>query len=87
VLQPEVLLGDDVAPRQLVRVLAECGPASPDAVIWPPDRRLTPKLRSFIEFVVAVCRLGRSDEGGEGCGWLYVALQQQEQVRQGIDLI
>src|SRR6185437_3849818 len=53
VMQPEVLLAEDLAAGRLVRVLPEHQPlARPMHLVYLPDRRLTPKLRSFIDFVV-----------------------------------
>lgn len=54
VMQPEVLLSEDLAAGRLVRVLPEHQPlARPMHLVYLPDRRLTPKLRSFIDFVEA----------------------------------
>ena len=53
ILQPEDLLRDDVAAGRLVRVLADYEtPALPTHIVFSQDRRPTPKLRSFIDFVV-----------------------------------
>ncbi|MEP6494234.1 MAG: LysR family transcriptional regulator [bacterium] len=52
-MQPEVLLADDVAAGRLVAVLsAYTPPARPMYLVYLPDRRATPKLRSFIDFIV-----------------------------------
>lgn len=54
IMQPEVLLTDDIAAGRLQRVLADYDPPSrPMHLVYPADRRPTPKLRSFIDFVVA----------------------------------
>lgn len=54
VLQPEALLSADVAAGRLVRLLPEYQlPSRPMHVVYLPDRRLSPKLRSFVDFVVA----------------------------------
>jgi len=54
IMQPEVLLADDVASGRLVRILADYDPPSrPMHLVYLKDRRPTPKLRSFIDFVVA----------------------------------
>lgn len=59
VMQPEILLEDDLKAGRLLRVLPDYQAASrPMHVVYLPDRRLTPKLRSFIDFVVA--RFGES---------------------------
>jgi len=53
-LQAEDMLHDDLASGRLVRVLPDYeGPSLPMYILFSPDRRLTPKLRSFIDFVVA----------------------------------
>ncbi|HEY9130337.1 MAG TPA: LysR family transcriptional regulator [Dyella sp.] len=53
IMQPEVLLADDVAAGRLTRVLPACEPPSrPMHLIYPADRRPTAKLRCFIDFVV-----------------------------------
>ena len=54
VMQPEALLSADVAAGRLVRVLPEHQLAQrPMHIIYPPDRRVSPKVRSFVDFVVA----------------------------------
>ena len=53
VLQPAILLEADVRAGRLVRLL--CGyelPSRPMHVVYLPDRYRSPKLRSFVEFVV-----------------------------------
>jgi DNA-binding transcriptional LysR family regulator len=53
IMQPEVLIGDDVASGRLVRLLSEYElPWRPMHIVYVADRRPTPKLRSFIDFVV-----------------------------------
>lgn len=55
--QPLVLLADDIRSRRLVRVLPDYElPTRPMHLVYLPDRRPTPKLRTFIDFVLA--RLG-----------------------------
>jgi DNA-binding transcriptional LysR family regulator len=57
--QPSVLLDDDLHSGRLVRVLPNYHlPARPMHLIYLPDRRPTPKLRTFIDFVLE--RLGPS---------------------------
>lgn len=52
IMQPEVLLAEDLRVGRLQRVLPDYEAASrPMHVVYLPDRRLTPKLRSFIDFV------------------------------------
>lgn len=53
IMQPEWLVTDDIAAGRLVRVLSRYEPASrPTHVVYLPDRRLSLKLRSFIDFLV-----------------------------------
>jgi DNA-binding transcriptional LysR family regulator len=55
--QPSVLVDEDLRDGRLVRVLPEHDlPALPIHLVYLPDRRPTPKLRTFIDFVLA--RLG-----------------------------
>lgn len=54
-LQPCELVRDELAAGRLIEVLPEYPiPTRPFHVLYAPDRRMTPKLRSFIDFVVAV---------------------------------
>jgi len=54
IMQPEVLLADDVAAGRLVALLPGYEPpARPVHLVYLPDRRVTPKLRSFVDFIVA----------------------------------
>jgi len=53
VLQPEVLLAREIASGELVPVLDDFLPdGAPVHLIYPRDRRATPKLTSFIDFVI-----------------------------------
>jgi DNA-binding transcriptional LysR family regulator len=53
ILQAEDMLRDDLASGRLVRVLPDYeAPSRPMHILFAPDRRPTPKLRSFIDFVV-----------------------------------
>jgi DNA-binding transcriptional LysR family regulator len=53
VLQPEVLLGDDVAAKKLVQLLPSWTHAErPMHLLYQRDRHATPKLQRFIEFVL-----------------------------------
>jgi DNA-binding transcriptional LysR family regulator len=53
VMQPEVLLADDVAAGRLVEILADyLPPSKPMHVLYLPDRQQVPKLRAFIDFVL-----------------------------------
>ena len=53
-LQPTPLVRDGVKAGHLVRLLPDYAPLSrPMHILYAPDRRITPKLRSFIDFAVA----------------------------------
>ena len=53
IMQPEILVGDDVAAGRLVRILPDYEPPyRPMYLVYVADRRPTPKLKSFIDFVV-----------------------------------
>jgi DNA-binding transcriptional LysR family regulator len=53
-LQPAALVQDEVNAGRLVRLLPGYAPLSrPMHILYAPDRRVTPKLRSFIDFAVA----------------------------------
>lgn len=53
VLQPEVLLADDVREKRLVRILPAWElPTRPLHLVYARDRRITPKLQCFIDFIV-----------------------------------
>jgi DNA-binding transcriptional LysR family regulator len=53
VLQPEVLLADDVKEKRLVRILPTWElPARPLHLVYVRDRQVTPKLQCFIDFIV-----------------------------------
>ena len=53
ILQPEILLAEDVAAGRLVSVLQDdLPPPRPVHVLFPLDRQPAPKLRTFIDFVV-----------------------------------
>lgn len=57
VMQPEVLLADDLASGALAPVMQACLPAPrPVQLVYAPDRRQLPKLSRFVEYVVE--RLG-----------------------------
>lgn len=57
-LQPEVAVRDDIAAGRLVALLDGYSLAArPMHLVYLPDRRPTPKLRTFIDFVAA--RFGR----------------------------
>jgi DNA-binding transcriptional LysR family regulator len=54
VMQGEVLLADDIAAGRLVPVLPDWeAPSRPMHIVFLPDRRPLPKVRVFIDFVVA----------------------------------
>lgn len=53
VMQPEVLLADDLASGQLVAVLQACSPpARPVHLVYASDRRQLPKLSRFVTHVL-----------------------------------
>lgn len=53
VMQSEVMLADDVAAGRLVQILSDfLPPPRPMHVIYARDRQATPKLTTFIEFLV-----------------------------------
>ncbi|EIF31013.1 transcriptional regulator [Burkholderia sp. Ch1-1] len=53
VLQPEALLAREIASGELVSVLEDYLPEGvPVHLLYPRDRRATPKLTSFIDFVI-----------------------------------
>ncbi len=53
IMQPESLVAEDIAAGRLVRLLSrfECSPR-PMHIVYLPDQRLTPKVRSFIDFML-----------------------------------
>lgn len=54
IMQPEILLRDDVTEGKLVRILEDYElPSRSMHIVYHADRKATPKLKSFIEFVVA----------------------------------
>lgn len=56
-LQPCELVRDDLASGRLVELLPEFPvPTRPFHLLYTPDRRMTPKLRSFIDFAIAAFR-------------------------------
>ncbi len=53
-MQPECIVKEDLAAGRLERVLPDYeAPRRPISILFAPDRRPTPKLRSFIDFLVA----------------------------------
>ncbi|WDS37106.1 LysR family transcriptional regulator [Pseudoxanthomonas sp.] len=53
-LQPTALIGDDLEAGRLQRLLtAYEAPARELHMLFAPDRRMTPKLRSFLDFALA----------------------------------
>lgn len=53
-IQPHELVLEDLAAGRLVEVLSDYPiPSRPFHLLHAPDRRMTPKLRSFIDFAVA----------------------------------
>jgi DNA-binding transcriptional LysR family regulator len=54
VLQPQELVGDAPRSGTLVQLLPQYSvPTTPMHILYAPDRRLTPKLRSFLDFAIA----------------------------------
>ena len=52
-LQPHELVAEEIAAGHLVRLLPKYEPpARPLHALYAPDRRMTPKLRSFLDFAV-----------------------------------
>lgn len=52
-MQRQDTLGDDIARGRLQPILPDYRPLSrPRHIVWPQDRRMTPKLRVFIDFVI-----------------------------------
>jgi len=52
-LQPQELVAKEIEAGRLVRLLPEYEPpARPLHVLYAPDRRMTPKLRSFLDLAV-----------------------------------
>jgi DNA-binding transcriptional LysR family regulator len=53
VLQPAILLEADVRAGRLVQLFPQHGlPSRPMSVVYLPDRYRSPKLRSFVDFLV-----------------------------------
>ncbi len=53
ILQPEILVADDIAAGRLIHLLADhAAPSLPLSLLTLPDRHPSPKLRSFIDLVV-----------------------------------
>jgi len=63
-LQPHELVSEEIAAGRLVRLLPTYEPpARPLHALYAPDRRMTPKLRSFLDF--AVQRFGEKRPGAD----------------------
>ncbi|MFC0132485.1 LysR family transcriptional regulator [Massilia eurypsychrophila] len=61
-LQPAELIEPEIAAGRLVRILPKhAAPARPLHLLYAPDRQMTPKLRSFVDFVVATFGAARSN--------------------------
>lgn len=53
VMQPEVLIAQDIASGRLIRLLQDYElPSRPMHVVFLRDQHMSPKLKSFVEFVV-----------------------------------
>ncbi len=58
IMQPELLLTDDVRAGRLIAILQPYWPAPrPISIIYPRDRKALPKLTTFVDFIMA--RLSR----------------------------
>ena len=54
-LQPLEVVRDALAAGQLIRLLEDYhAPTRPMHMLYAPDRRITPKLRSFLDFASSV---------------------------------
>jgi DNA-binding transcriptional LysR family regulator len=54
ILQPELMLEHDIAAGKLIRLFADLpAPTFPVHIVYLPERKLTAKLASFVDFVVA----------------------------------
>lgn len=52
IMQPEVLLSEDLATGRLARILPDQElPSYPMHIVYPSNRNMTPKLASFVEFI------------------------------------
>lgn len=61
IMQPEVLLADDLASGALMPVMQHCLPAPrPMHLVYAPDRRQLPKLARFVEHMVGALGTERS---------------------------
>ncbi len=61
-LLPEYLAAPDLEAGRLVRLFSEYDLSrAPLQLVYLPDRHMTPKMRSFVEFVVE--RMGPDDGG------------------------
>jgi DNA-binding transcriptional LysR family regulator len=57
VMQPALLLADEVSTGRLVRLLpGYAPPARPIYLLYTPGGRLTPKVRTFVDFIVEALR-------------------------------
>lgn len=65
ILQPHVLLEDEIEAGRLVRLLPKYEPPPrPLHAVYAPDKRMTPKLRSFLDFAVRKFGLNSRRLGG-----------------------
>lgn len=61
IFMPAMLLENDIAEGKLIRLFAELpAPAFPVHIVYLPERKLTAKLASFVDFVTA--RFGPTPE-------------------------
>jgi DNA-binding transcriptional LysR family regulator len=53
VMLPDIIVADDIAAGRLVRLMRDyIPPVRPMSLLYLRDRRMSPKLRSFVDFVV-----------------------------------
>jgi DNA-binding transcriptional LysR family regulator len=66
VMLPEILVADDLRAKRLIEVLPEfAAPERPLSLLYLRERQMSPKLRSFIEFMVERFGVDASTHDGE----------------------
>jgi len=54
ILQPELMLEQEIAAGRLIRLFADSpAPIFPVHLVYLPERKLTAKLASFVDFVIS----------------------------------
>jgi len=62
-LQPSELVTPYLQSGQLIEILPEYkAPTRPMHLVHTPDRRMTPKLRSFVDFIVANFGINKAEQ-------------------------